>query len=357
MAAKNLDFTENLLRWYRLHHRKLPWRKTRNPYHIWVSEIMLQQTTVQTVLPYYEKWLIRFPDIETLSSASLREVLKAWQGLGYYQRAKNIHKASRIFVESFQGEIPADFDVLRGIPGFGPYTTSAVMSIAFGKPYPAIDANVRRVWMRLMGQKKQAGPRVDREIKKHMAPYVPKTRTGRFNQALMELGALVCRTKNPLCSLCPVTAFCTAFARGEQEVIPSPKRSNYRDIEAVVAIIEKQGKYLIQKRPPKGLLADLWEFPGGKKKAWETVEEALRRELKEELKADVARMVRLTSVKHSYTQFRVTLHAFFCSLDSLPSLSVKKHRWVSLKNMKRYPFPSGSVKIIQHLEKEFHHNI
>jgi A/G-specific adenine glycosylase len=253
-------------------------------------------------------------------------------------------------VEKLEGKIPDDFDILKKIPGFGPYTTAAVMSIAFEKPYPVIDANVRRVWMRLMGIRQQASPQVDASIKKFMEPFLPQTKMGLFNQAVMELGALICRSKNPMCLLCPVQEFCRAFEKGEQEIIPRPQKRSYRKIEAVIGLVKKRDKYLIQKRPPKGLMADLWEFPGGKKKPGETLEEALSREIKEELRADVDSAELLTSVKHAYTQFQVTLYAFSCTLQGLPPLPRDKYRWVSLKAMKHYPFPSGSAKIIQFLE-------
>lgn len=313
---------------------------------------MLQQTTVQAVIPYYEAWIRRFPDIRTLSEASLQEVLKAWEGLGYYQRAKNIHKAALMFREKFNEQIPDEYDSLKQVPGFGPYTTAAVLSIAFDKAYPVIDANVRRVWMRLMGLELHATPQVDARIKTYMTPFLPPNKIGLFNQAMMEMGALICKSKNPMCLLCPVPDFCKAFEKGEQEIIPRPMKRSYRKIEAVICLVKKQDKYLIQKRPPKGLLADLWEFPGGKRKSGETLEEALSREINEELKAEVTKAEPLTSVKHAYTQFLVTLHAFSCTLKGLPPLPKEKYRWVSLKAMKHYPFPSGSAKIIQFLEKQ-----
>ena len=350
MAEEKKTLAQRLLLWYQSHHRQLPWRDSRDPYRIWISEIMLQQTTVQTVVPYFEKWMIRFPDIETLSKASQQDVLKAWQGLGYYQRVKNIHKTSRIVMERFEGRIPSDYQDLREMPGFGPYTAAAVLSMAFNEPYPAVDANIRRVWMRLEGIKKRPGPQIDPFIKKRLLSHMPRTRPGIFNQASMELGALVCKSKNPQCLVCPLTPFCKAFEKGEQEVIPLPVKRSYKNIEAVVAIIEKRGRYLIQKRPSRGLLADLWEFPGGKKKPSETLEEALRREVREELGAEIAACTRFVSIKHAYTRFRVTLHAFFCVLENLPPLFPERHRWVSLEGMKNYPFPSGSVKVIKHLE-------
>ena len=185
-----------------------------------------------------------------------------------------------------------------------------------------------------------------------MEPFLPQTKIGLFNQAMMELGATVCRSRNPMCLLCPVQDFCKAFEKGEQEIIPRPRKRSYQKIEAVIGLVKKQNKYLIQKRPPKGLLADLWEFPGGKKKPMETLKDALSREMREELSAEVENAKLLTSVKHAYTQFQVTLYAFSCTLKGLPSLPREKYRWVSLKAMKRYPFPSGSVKIIRFLEKQ-----
>jgi A/G-specific adenine glycosylase len=255
-------------------------------------------------------------------------------------------------VDKFKGKIPDDYATLRKIPGFGPYTTAAVLSIAYDKPHPVIDANVRRVWMRLMGLRQQASPQADTAIKRFMLPFLPQAKMGLFNQAMMELGALICRSKNPMCLLCPVQVFCRAFEKGEQEIIPLPRKQSYSKIEAVIALIKKQDKYLIQKRPPKGLMADLWEFPGGKKEPGETLEEALYREIKEELRAEVATAELLTSVKHAYTQFQVTLHAFSCTLKGFTPLPREKYRWVSLRAMKRYPFPSGSAKIIQFLQNK-----
>lgn len=344
-------FRKRIFRWYAQHARELLWRNSRVPYKIWVSEVMLQQTTVQTVLPYYEKWMKTFPDIESLSRASSQKVLKAWQGLGYYQRAKNLHKASKIIMDKHQGRIPQDYNELRNLPGFGPYITAAVLSIAFDRPFPVMDANVRRVLMRIRGAKGEAKHQNDQKLLRFLEPYFPQKKAATFNQALMELGALVCRPKNPSCLLCPLNDFCQAFKDGKQEVIPLPKKRNYRKIEAVVAVIEKNGSFLIQKRPPKGLLADLWEFPGGKRKTGETLEEALRREVKEELQSEVLDEKLLIKVHHAYTQYQVSLYAFQCHLAKEPCLSKNRHRWVILHGLRDYPFPSGSAKIIKFLEQ------
>jgi A/G-specific adenine glycosylase len=263
-----------------------------------------------------------------------------------------LHQTSQILVKKFQGQLPNKHDILKKLPGFGPYTTNAVLSFAFDLPYPVIDANVRRVVMRLMGLQGEAIPKKDKILIDFLMPYLPRKNVGTFNQALMELGALVCRPRNALCLLCPLTKFCQAYEVGTQEIIPSPKKKIYLKIEAVVGIIKKKDKYLIQKRPSKGLFADLWEFPGGKIQIGERVQDALYREIKEELSMDIENPKFLIQVNHSYTNFRVTLYAYECRLKNEPQLKRASWKWVTLKGLRRYPFPSGSAKIIHFLEKK-----
>lgn len=355
------SFRRKLLSWYRRHRRDLPWRHTNDPYRIWISEVMLQQTTVAAVIPYYRKWLQRFPNVTALSKAPLQSVLSVWQGLGYYQRARNLHAASRIIVERHQGRIPADYSTLIKLPGFGPYTTAAVLSIAFDLPYPVLDANVRRVGMRLRALRTASTAKSDKLLIDVLTPLLPHNHIGQFNQALMELGSLVCRSQDPSCLVCPVIEFCKAYSAGLQEIIPPPKRQTFKRISAVIAVIEKEGKYLIQQRPPTGLLAGLWEFPGGKLEPGETPEQALKRELEEELgvlltdqdlQLHPRNLKHLITVKHAYTQFQVTLHAYSCRLTELPPLKKSKYRWVTLKGMQRFPFPSGSAKVIRFLQNQ-----
>lgn len=311
---------------------------------------MLQQTTVGAVLPYYERWLKIFPDVRALAAAPLQKVLKAWQGLGYYARARNLRAAARIIVAEHGGRFPRDPKTVRGLPGFGPYTTAAVLSLAFGEPLPVIDANVRRVVMRLARIYGRAGSDKDTSIMEHILAVFPPKRPGAFNQAMMELGALVCRPRSPQCLLCPVTAFCAAYEAGDQEVIPSPAKRSSRNIEAVVAVIEKSGKLLLQKRPPAGLLAGLWEFPGGKREPGESPEEALAREVREELGVEVRKAHPLVTVRHSYTEFRVTLHAFACAIAGEPKTDPKRLRWVAPKDLRRYPVPSGTARILRSIQ-------
>ncbi|MBI3602106.1 MAG: A/G-specific adenine glycosylase [Candidatus Omnitrophica bacterium] len=342
------SFALNLLTWYNKHKRDLPWRRTKDPYHIWVSEIMLQQTTVNAVIPYYQGWIKTYPTVFDLARAPLQKVLKSWQGLGYYNRAKNLHKAAAIVASNYQGQLPQEAHLVRHLPGFGPYTTGSVLSIAYDKPLVIIDANVRRLVMRLLAVKARADTRQDKTIEHFLNKVLPSQRAGDFNQALMEIGALVCRHKEPLCSLCPLKKFCKAYALGLQEIIPTPQKKIIQDIHGVIAIIERQGKYLIQKRPSSGLLADLWEFPGGKIKPGENKTRALARELKEELNVELKRVKHLFDLKHFYTQFRVNLSVFACQLKSYPAAQTKK-KWVKSSDFAQYPMPSGSAKIVDRL--------
>jgi A/G-specific adenine glycosylase len=344
------QFSIDLTDWYHQNKRDLPWRRTKDPYKIWISEIMLQQTTVSTVIDYYDRWVKIFPTVHDLARAPLQAVLKQWQGLGYYNRVKNLHKAAGIVIKEHEGKLPQDPLTIRSLPGFGPYTTGSVLSIAFDIPITIIDANVRRVAMRLLALTGVADTKQDLKINEFLLKVLPVRKVGDFNQALMELGALVCRSKEPLCTLCPLKKYCLAFKTGKQEIIPQPQKKIINDIDAVIAIIKKGNKYYIQKRPAKGLLADLWEFPGGKVKAGEAKKKALARELSEELGVNLRSSKHLFDLKHFYTQFRVNLSVFICTLDKGPRID-DTHKWVSNNDLEKYPMPSGSAKIIKKLKK------
>ena len=233
----------------------------------------------------------------------------------------------------------------------GPYTTGALLSIAFDQRIPIIDANVRRVIMRILASRGYAETTQDHKIYKFLRNVLPYKNMGDFNQSLMELGALICQSKNPQCLLCPVRIYCLGYKEGKQEIIPKLKKKTIQSIDAVVAIIKKGNKYFIQKRPSTGLLADLWEFPGGKIEQKEKPVEALRREIKEELNSKILKTDYLFSVQHFYTQFRVKLHVFQCSLSSYPKENIRR-KWVALKQLQNYPFPSGSVKIIEKIHSK-----
>lgn len=343
------NFARDLTIWYSKNKRDLPWRHTKDPYKIWVSEIMLQQTTVSTVIAYYERWIKTFPTVHDLARAPLQTVLKQWQGLGYYNRVKNLHKAAHVLIREHKGILPQDPQFIRSLPGFGPYTTGSVLSIAYDIPLTIIDANVRRVVMRLLALQGAADTKQDPKVNEFLLKVLPQRSVGDFNQALMELGALVCRAKEPVCISCPVSKYCQAYKTGRQEFIPQTTKKVIKNIQAAIGIIKKDDQYFIQKRPSKGLLADLWEFPGGKIKPGESKKKALARELNEELGVQVESSAHLFDVKHFYTQFRVTLSVFTCLLDREPKIDAT-HKWVNFKSFSKYPMPSGSAKIIEKLK-------
>jgi A/G-specific adenine glycosylase len=344
----HVSFQKSLRNWYRKSARDLPWRHTRDPYKIWISEVMLQQTTVATVIPYYKKWIRTFATVKDVARAPLQHILKAWQGLGYYGRARSIHRSAKIMCAKYGAHVPSCAQVLCGLPGFGPYTMGAVLSIAFDQRRVIIDANIRRVVMRLRATQGLAVPRGDKEIHFFLQKVLPQKGVGLFNQALMELGALVCRSKAPLCLECPLRSFCLAFRRGRSGSIPKFRKADIKKIEAVAAVIQKKGRYFIQKRAATGLLAGLWEFPGGKIEKQETLLDALRREIKEELGVSVLAAERMMTVRHAYTQFRVKLFVFRVRVKPWPGID-RDHKWAGPGELKKYPVPSAIAKIIKRM--------
>ncbi len=342
---KTPGWTGKLVRWYQKNHRKLPWRRTRDPYKIWVSEVMLQQTTVGTVIPYYERWLRRFPSLRHVARASLEDVLASWQGLGYYSRARNLHQAAGIIAGEYEGRLPADRESLKKLPGFGPYTTGAVLSIAFGQRQPVVDANVRRVICRLLMLRGKISA-LDQRIYSFLQEVMPARQPGIFNQALMELGALVCKPEGPACPACPIKSDCRAYAQGIPEEFPPKTRKTTQRIEAVVGIIRRKNAIFLQRRPSTGLLAGLWELPGGKVRKGEAPRKALARELKEELGVRVLSARPAATVRHAYTRFQVRLFAWECDVVPVPRQDATR-RWVQRKELDKYPMPAGTVKVLR----------
>jgi A/G-specific adenine glycosylase len=345
-----------LLEWYRQHRRDLPWRNESAPYRIWISEVMLQQTQVATVIPYYQRFLEKFATIEVLAAAPLAEVLKVWQGLGYYARARHLHQAALEIVTKWDGQFPKSYAALRQLPGFGDYTAGAVASIAFGEVTPAVDGNVKRVLARLFALETnlKSGPAA-RQLRELAAALVDPLNPGDWNQAVMELGATTCLPQTPRCHLCPLSEMCQARQRGLERQLPlKPLRKTLPHYHVAAAVIIEADKILIAQRPLKGMLGGLWEFPGGKQEPGETLAECLRREINEELGIDIAVEELLISVKHSYTHFKITLHAFYSRwVSGQPQvLGVADWRWVTLAEMDTYAFPRTDLKIIEALKKE-----
>ena len=345
---------QSLLEWYQREKRDLPWRNTDDPYHILVSEFMLQQTQVKTVIPYYQRWLKSFPTTETLAGAREPRVLKHWEGLGYYSRARNLHRSAKLMVNEFNGNVPDSWDEILKLPGVGRYTAGAVLSIAFNRNVPVLDGNVKRVLSRLFclmenGSSSASENRLWQVAEK----MVPSRLQGDFNQALMELGATVCLPQNPLCLLCPLSSACIAKKDNVQGNFPPAKvKAISKKIEVSAAVIHRNGKTYIQQRPQKGLMGGLWEFPGGKIEKGETPEECLSREIVEELGVQIKIKEKILTIKHSYTQFRVTLHVFTCTLLSgkIRATCCEQWKWVSPQNINKYPFPAANVKILDHLK-------
>ncbi|MFW6159120.1 MAG: A/G-specific adenine glycosylase [Planctomycetota bacterium] len=359
MTARDRDdehLVGSLLAWYDGHKRDLPWRRRKTPYRVWLAETMLQQTRVETVVPYYRRFLRRFPSMASLARAPLDDVLEVWAGLGYYSRARNLHAAAREVVGRWRGRIPRDRETFLGLPGVGPYTAGAVLSIAYDLPLAVVDGNVTRVLCRLYaieGDAKSSG--VQNQLRSLAGELVPDDRPGDFNQALMELGSLVCVPQDPACPLCPLADRCEARATGRQDELPRlPKRKPIPHYDVPVGIIWRDGKLLITKRPTDAMLGGLWEFPGGKRRPDESLQAALRREIGEETGLTVEVGEHIVSVKHAYSHFRVTLHAYHCR-DSRGRLRLTKceaHEWVEPGELDDYAFPSGSRAIIQALQAE-----
>lgn len=353
----NHRLAQVLLDWYAQNARQLPWRGCSDPYTIWVSEIMLQQTQVETVVPYFERWMARIPTIEALSRADLQEVLKLWEGLGYYGRARNLYRAARIVVEEFNGVLPCSPSALLRLPGIGRYTAGAIASIACGLDEPVLDGNVRRVMARVFNVTDPLRSKEgDRKLWQLAAEHLPHGRSGDYNQALMDLGATICTPKTPDCIHCPLVEDCHAFAytlQAELPVIALKASTPHHTVTA--AVIRKAGLVLISQRPMEGLLGGLWEFPGGKLLPGEELTACLQREIREELGIDIT-VGRLIGVyRHAYTHFRITLHAFACQpvngTEPRP-LQVNDLRWVEPSRLGDYPMGKIDRRIASEIISE-----
>ncbi|MDJ0755931.1 MAG: A/G-specific adenine glycosylase [Ardenticatenaceae bacterium] len=356
MTSKIAD---KLLDWWDDGHADLPWRGLRDPYPIWISEIMAQQTQLVTVIPYYERWMARFPSVEALAAAPLDDVLKMWEGLGYYSRARNLHAAAQAVVNEYGGKIPQTAAELQQLKGIGRYTAGAIASICFDEPVPVLDGNVMRVLSRLDDMADDVtSAATKKQLWTRAAELVPVERPGEYNQALMELGQTICTPKSPKCLLCPLLSLCKARKAGtqhERPVKPPRKKTPHYDVVAGVIWQQKigDGHFLIAQRPLDGLLGGLWEFPGGKVENGESLPDALIREIKEELAIDiiVPQMRPFTIVKHAYTHFRITLHAYHALYQNgeVTHLEVNDHAWVDINRVENFAFAVTDRKIIQQL--------
>jgi A/G-specific adenine glycosylase len=330
-----------LLAWYHAERRDLPWRRTRDPYAIWISESMLQQTRVDTVLPYYQRFLARFPDVASLAGAELEEVLGLWTGLGYYSRARNLHRAARLLVSRHAGRLPDDAAALRALPGIGPYTAGAVASIAFDREEPVVDGNVARVLARLHGIRDEIGGAAARRLLwREAAALARGPFPGALNQALMELGATLCTPRAPRCPASPLARDCDARRAGDAESLPrKARRAAQREVEAVAGLVLRRGRALAVQRPESGLLAGLWELPGGELEAGESARRAIAPRLRERVGLRVAGARPLGAVEHVFTHLRLRLHVFHCG-EAQGRVCLRgpaAHRWLAPEALRALP--------------------
>ena len=344
-----------LLAWYESNRRRLPWRGTRDPYRIWVSEAMLQQTQVNTALPYYRRFLTQFPTLRKLAAADLGDVLKCWEGLGYYARARNLHRAVGMLTACCGGRIPGRWDDFRALPGVGDYIAAAVLSIAFDRPHAVVDGNVKRVLARLLTMAAPTNQAASHKVFQAEADrLLDQHRPGDFNQAVMELGALVCTPTSPNCPICPLIRFCAAHRGGT--VARYPRRVASRpvpEVQIAVGVVFKNGRVLITRRPEQGLLGGLWEFPGGKLRKDESPAAACVREIKEEVNLDVDIEEPLAQVRHAYSHFRIHMHVFRCRFTAgrVRRNGPTDHRWVRIADIDRFAFPRANHKFIPILKQ------
>jgi len=333
----------------------MPWRDCGDPYKIWLSEIMLQQTRVDQATPYFERFIEHFPTVEDLAAANQQDVLKVWEGLGYYSRARHLHAAAQKVVEKFDGKVPDSWEKITELKGIGPYTASAILSIAFQKQYAVVDGNVIRVLSRYYGVEDDVRSSSTKKlIQEYADELIPEDRPGDFNQALMELGATICTPSNPDCNQCPLQAGCVASKQAKTEEIPykSPAKKRPHHQIGVGIIMNEDEEVLIALRPEDAMLGGLWEFPGGKQNEDEDIEQTVKRELREELGIDISISKPFMKLDHAYSHFKITMHAYLCTIDNggIPKAeSSQEIKWISIDELEDYPFPKANRKLTDKL--------
>lgn len=356
-------FRKNLLRWYHTSKRSLPWRKTRDPYKILISEILLQQTRVESATDYYRAFIRKFPSLPHLARAKQESVLQVWQGLGYYGRARNLHSTARILMKQAGGNIPEEPDALMKLPGIGPYTAAAVASIAFDRDVPVLDGNVARVLCRFFSiEEDPKSPSTRRRLHEIACQLLPTGKASSFNQALMELGALVCKPGRPACSSCPLMKACHAFSQGKTLQLPlrSPK-TPLGIRHRITAVVRVYGRYLFNRRPPEGLLGGLWEFPGIYKDKRESRKAAVQR-LEKKIQAHTGTHLKATAspfvLKHTYSHFQEELVVIRYIGKRRPGYDPprekkdRNRRWIHPNHLKNYPITGATRKILLHMAKQ-----
>lgn len=334
------NFAKLTLNWYFRNARVLPWRDHPDPYAIWVSEIMLQQTQVATVTPYFERWMSRFPDIPALARATEGEVLRMWEGLGYYARARNLHKAAKFVMKNYAGTLPSSAGELRKLPGVGRYTAAAIASMAFGQDEATLDGNIKRVLSRVFKISEPVNTTTGEKILWGIVnDYLPAGHAGDYNQALMDLGALICLPIRPDCLGCPIKSICEARKQGLQGKLPVVKKKTKvpNIVKSAIVVIQKK-KVLLLHRKSTGLLGGMWEFPSVE--GDNDQEKEFKVYMNSQHKLKVVTKSHLLTIKHTYSHFKLTEHAFLCTLKSESKLQ-PGFKWLPLKELSN--FPMGKV--------------
>ncbi|OIK19672.1 A/G-specific adenine glycosylase [Bacillus amyloliquefaciens] len=348
MKQKDIDkFREDLITWFEREQRILPWRENQDPYRVWVSEVMLQQTRVETVIPYFQRFVEQFPTVSALAEADEEKVLKAWEGLGYYSRVRNLQSAVQEVHERYGGVVPAEEKEFGGLKGVGPYTKGAVLSIAYNKPIPAVDGNVMRVMSRILSIWDDiAKPKTRTIFEQAVSAFISHEKPSEFNQGLMELGAIICTPKSPSCLLCPVQKHCSAFAEGTERELPVKSKKKKPGVKTMAAVVltDDQDNVYIHKRPPKGLLANLWEFPNTEtQKGTKTEREQLEAFLEKEMGA-TAEIGELEGiVEHVFTHLVWNISVFFGKVKQVSDTSELIR--VTKGELEEYAFPVSHQKI------------
>ncbi len=347
------SFVEDLLLWFRQNKRDMPWRETKDPYHIWISEIMLQQTRVETVRDYYQRFIQNFPTVEDLATASEESVLKSWEGLGYYSRGRNLHRAAKLVIQEFGGKVPNQLKELQRLPGIGDYTAGAILSIAFNQPIPAVDGNVLRVFSRLYCIEKDIMEKTTvEEIRRLVKELMPAQDCGDFSEALMELGALICNARNPKCGFCPVQGHC--ISHREEKAVELPIRiskTKVKKLKMGIFWIRFENQILVKKNPEQGLLAGLWALP-----TFSLTEEKNQEAVLERLKEGIPKITTIEysgKASHIFTHQRwdIDIYLASCSTKEFPDHR-GIYKWVNEEQLKELALPTLYRKIVKKLLKQ-----
>ena len=346
-----------LIKWYDKKQYNFPWRNCNDPYKTWISEVMLQQTQVKTAMPYFKRWMKRFPTVKHVACSDIDTILKYWEGLGYYSRAHNIKKASDMICSNMDGNLPQN-DTLRNLPGIGDYMEGSIMSIAFNKPYPAIDGNVKRVFSRLLCKDFHSTLDI-KNLKNYISKKIHKKRPGCFNQAIMDLGREICKPTSPICSECPLQKNCMAYSKNLVSNFPKKLiKKAVPSFDVVVGlIINKNRNFLITKRPKHKMLGGLWELPGGKREKGESLKKSLIRELKEEIDVDINIDRKIGMIQHSYSHMNISLHGYECNIKKgeISMNECDDARWINLDQINSYTFPKANHKLFS-IIKDYYAN-